>query len=194
MAIAYGWMETRVLSNSALSDTVGYAQTRLLQWRIALLWLLLVAALLAAEPGLSAAQLIAGAVFLALAVVLLRLWDDLADLPHDRAAHPQRVLVRSAHLGVFRALVAAGLPLLALLLVPDLRRLAIYGALLAVLAWLYHGPGGTRLARPLRTGLVLAKYPVLVFLAGAAPSGRTALVGLLLYALLAAHERLDRTA
>ena len=187
-------MEIRALSNSALADTVGYAWTRLLRWRIVALWLLLVAALLTSRPDLSATQWVAGLGFLMMAVMLLRLWDDLADLQHDRAKHPERLLVRSTHLSVFRAVVWTGLPLIALLLLPDLQRLATYSVLLAALAWLYRRPQKIPLTRRAREYLVLAKYPVLVILAGAGPSVRTALVGLLLYALLAAYEWQDATA
>jgi hypothetical protein len=193
MALASTWTEIVALSNSALSDIAGYARTRLRCWRIAVLWLLLVAALAAAGPGRSAARWVAGLCFLTLAVLLLRLWDDLADLLHDRVAHPERVLVQSTRPGSFRAGVWMGLPLLALFLWPDPWRLASWGALLAVLAWLYHGAPRFRPARAAREYLVLAKYPVLVMLAGAAPSLRAALVGVLLYSLLAFHAWRDQT-
>ena len=61
----------------------------------------------------------------------------------------------------------------------------------------WHGSTAARrkcwLARRAREYLVLAKYPVLVVLAGAGPSVRAGLVGLLLYAVLAAHEWQDAT-
>ena len=182
------------MSNSASSEITAYCRTRLLRWRVLVLWLLLLAALVAANPSLSVDQGVTGAVFLALALAVLRLWDDLADLPHDQVHHSERILVRSTHLGVFRAVVWMGTVLLALSLWPDLQRLAMYGGLLAALAWFYHGPWRARVARLPRACLVLAKYPVLVVLAGAEPSKRTWLIGLILYALLAAHEWQDTSA
>ena len=67
---------------------------------------LLVVAGLAGGRALNATEL---AVSLLLAFTLLlqfRLLDDISDLPHDRQAHPDRVLVRADSLGPFRALLA----------------------------------------------------------------------------------------
>ncbi len=184
-------METTALSNSTVADAVQYSRSRLLRWRIAALWALLAATLWAAEPLPDANRLVAPALFLALAMGLLRLWDDLADLDHDRAKHPQRVLVQSAGVLPFMAAVAIGLPLMAVMLLDDSRRVAVYCALLAGLGLLYHSRLGTRVPRAVRAGLVLVKYPVLVYLAGAGPSSRAWLAGLGLYAALLVYEWRD---
>lgn len=181
-------METGALSNFALAELGRYARTRLVCRRVVALWLLLIGALLAAAPVPPLGSVLAEAGFLGLAIALLRLWDDLADLPHDRAKHPHRVLATSSNLTCFRALAGIGLPLLGLALLPDLRRVVVYGALLGILAWLYHGRMAAGLSRPARTYLVLVKYPVLVFVGGAGPSARALLVGLVFYGLLCIHE------
>lgn len=106
-------------------------------------------------------------------VFQFRLWDDLADLPRDRAAHPERVLARAPSLAPFRALlVGAGLlNASALTLRPDpAPRLLAFAALnLALLLWygLAHGRAGT-LARHY---VPLVKYPVVVFLASGPAAG-----------------------
>ncbi len=174
-----------------VANALQYSRTRLLHWRMAALWLLLSGALWAAAPGLSVTQLGAAAALLALAAAVLRLWDDLADVSHDEAAHPERVLVSSGNLRPFVALVATGLLILMLALLDEPTRLAVYCALLAGFALLYHSRSARALPRPVRACLVLAKYPVLVVLAGAGFSGRAWLVLLALYAALCVFEWRD---
>lgn len=180
-----------MLSNSTVADAVQYSRSRLLRWRIVGLWALLLLTRLVAAPLPDAASVAPPALFLALALVLLRLWDDLADLEHDRAHHPQRVLVRSANRRAFAAAVALGLLLLVTALAADGRRVVVYGALLAWLGLLYHSGWRTRLPRAAREGLLLVKYPVLVFLAGAGPSRQAWVAGLVLYAVLLVYDWRD---
>lgn len=185
-------MEIKALSSSLIIEAIQYSRTRLLRWRLAALWMLLLAGLLATAAVLpSPATLATHAALLALAVALLRLWDDLADLSHDRRTHPERVLVAAVDPRPFVALLAIGLLALALAFLDDARRLSIYCGLLAALALLYHGPLRSSFPRPVRAYLVLSKYPVLVFLAGAPPSGRAWLVALCLYAVLGVYEWRD---
>jgi hypothetical protein len=181
-------MEIRALSNSTLNVGQQYLRSRLLRSRIVALWALLVAARTVAAPPERLAELIEPAVFLAVATALLRLWDDLADLGYDRVRHPERVLVVAAEVRPFVTVAVAGLISLIVALAHDERRLITYLALLAWLALLYHGPVSERLARSLRVGWVLVKYPVLVFLAGAGPSFRGCLVAVGLYAGLLIYE------
>jgi hypothetical protein len=188
MATPCEWTAIGVSWSSILADVARYVRERLLRWQIAALWVLLVLALVVASPGWPPAGLAAAAGFLAVAVAVLRLWDDLADLGHDRIVHPARVLVAAGDVRLFAVLVGIGLLLLAGWCAGDVRRVALYASLLAVLAVLYHSRPGQQLGRTLRACLVLVKYPVLVLLAGAAPSGRTWLTGLLLYAVLGIYE------
>ncbi|UCG72353.1 MAG: hypothetical protein JSV45_14075 [Chromatiales bacterium] len=180
-----------MLSSSTVADAVQYSRSRLLRWRIVALWALLVATRLVAAPLPGAASVVAPALFLALALVLLRLWDDLADLEHDRAQHPQRVLVQSANRRSFAVVVALGLLLMVVALLEDGRRVAVYGTLLASLGLLYHSGLRTRVPRAVRAGLVLIKYPVLVFLAGAGPSRQACVAGLALYVALLVYDWRD---
>jgi len=171
-----------------VSDAAAYSRTRLLRGRVLLLWLLLIAAMAMAAGPLSIETLALRSGFLALAMGLLRLWDDLADLSRDRREHPERVLVNSDNLRPFILVLVIGLLLVPLAFPGDDRRLISYGCLLIGLALLYHGPAGRRLPRPQRSYLVLVKYPVLIFLAGAPASGRGLLTGLGLYLLLGLYE------
>jgi len=184
-------MGIKVSLSSMATEVLAYARTRLLRWRMAGLWVLLLVGLVTAGPVPSVDSFAGQAAFLALATAVLRLWDDLADLSHDRREHPGRVLVASADLSAFVGLVAVGLLALALVLLDERQRLTTYGALLVALGLLYHSPLATALPRGLRGYLVLSKYPVLLFLAGAEPSGRGWLAALGLYAVLAVHEWRD---
>ncbi len=181
------------LSSSTVAEALRYAHSRLVRWRMAALWGLLVATRAVAAPD-SLARLAAPALFLALATALLRLWDDLADLAHDRVVAPRRVLVTSADLRPFAAVAGAGLVLLAVMLFADPPRLAVYLGLLVGLGSIYHLRLTAGLPRPTRAALVLVKYPLLVYLAGAGPSTRAALSALGLYAVLLSYEWRDDAA
>lgn len=184
-------MEITVLSNSQIADAREYTRSRLLRWRILALWALLVATRLIAAPLPDPESVATPALFLALALVVLRLWDDLADLEYDRSRHPQRMLVRSDNLSMFVAVVVLGLLLMGGAQADDSRRLAVYVALLVWLALLYHSSLGIRVPRTARAVLVLIKYPVLVYLAGADPSRRAGLAALFLYLALLMYEWRD---
>jgi hypothetical protein len=96
-------------------------------------------------------------------VALFRIWDDVSDRAHDRATHPDRVLVRATSIAPFRAAVltlAVGAAGMLGLAYPH------PGGLLTFLAV----TGGMALWYACRSGrttvgdhVLLAKYPALVF-------------------------------
>jgi hypothetical protein len=174
-----------------MAELLHYAQTRLLRWQIVLLWAVLIATLLVSGEsiGSQAAQL-TQSVLLLVAIFVFRLWDDLADREHDRLRHPERVLVKAQGLTPFIVVLIAGLLLLSFLLRDDARRLLAYLGLVALLSLLYHSGFGQALGRSARSGLVLLKYPLFVYLL-ASPSRRAWLAGPGLYILLLVYEWRD---
>lgn len=90
------------------SDLADYAQERLLTFRIIALWVLLTLGVTIVAPS-KADQWPLLALFAAAYLAVFRLQDDIADLTHDRERHPDRVLVRSAHVAQFRRLATIGL-------------------------------------------------------------------------------------
>ena len=179
------------MSSSVLNEACEYAHSRLLRARVAALWLLVAGALVIAAPGLSPDRVAGAAGFLLLAVAVLRLWDDLADREHDRVLHPERVLTRTTHVGVFAVGVVLGLAVLAATVFPHPSRVMGLIVLVLVLGFLYHGPAKRVMPRAARAFLVIAKYPILVFVAGAPPSQRAWAVTLVLYVVLGVFEWLD---
>lgn len=173
---------------SVIRDIVYYCRIRLCDWRVAALWGSLVVLLLVQAPRLSFSELACIAVFLAAATALLRLWDDLADVEYDRAHHPDRVLFTSGNKRAFVALLVAGLAVLWLTLADEPGGFTGFGILLLFLALLYYSRVAKGLPRPVRASLVLVKYPALLTIAGATPSGSTWLIGLMLYVTLGFFE------
>jgi hypothetical protein len=156
------------------ADGLAYLKARMLSLRIGLLWLLLFAcAAPVAVFGLPTVALAAG-----LFILAFRLWDDLADLAHDRAHHSDRLLVRAPGLGPFRLArwvllaILTGL-LWALAGLP--RALALLG-LMTILAAGYGITDGRPALRPTRLALVLAKYPAFVLLLAGDPGNPLALM------------------
>lgn len=174
-----------------MAELFRYLQTRMLRWQIAFLWAVLIATLLVSGEAIGppAAQL-TQSVFLLAAIFVFRLWDDLADREHDRLRHSERVLVNCQDFTPFIVVLLAGLLLLALLLRDDVRQLITYLGLVALLAVLYHSGLGKVLARSARSGLILLKYPLFVYLL-LTPSHRAWLAGLGLYVLLLVYEWRD---
>jgi hypothetical protein len=159
------------------AESCQYLRERILKARIGLLWLLLLIGglLTNAEPLTHLPWLALGS---ALFILAFRLCDDLADLAHDRAHHPQRCLVRSVDLQPFRAaqwfLFALLIWLLAMVAEGG-RVLAFLVLVVAILA-LYRVTRNQAGLRPLRTVLVLAKYPAFVLLLARRPSEPGALL------------------
>jgi hypothetical protein len=165
-------METVVSSQSWPSELWAWATTRLLLPRIGVLWLLLM--FVSRQTG-------EAALLAALLIAQFRLWDDLADRRHDGRHHPQRVLVSSVHGVHFGMLcVAAALPVLVMLWTAPLQ-VAVYLLLCLGVASVYSAD--TALPRLLRAQLVLLKYAVFAWLAGASVA-----LGMGLWLALAVYE------
>jgi hypothetical protein len=184
-------MEITALWNSIAADVTRYALARLVRWRMAALWLLLVTAYLVAQsPARPVSGLAMPAAFLLLAIMTFRVWDDLADRGHDRLRLPQRTIVASRHLWPFILLVVTGLLLLAAMLRASPTLLVILAWFTVGMALLYHSGPGSQVSRPLRAGLVLAKYPLFVFLM-VTPTYRAWLAGVSVLIVLAMYEWRD---
>jgi 4-hydroxybenzoate polyprenyltransferase len=102
-------------------------------------------------------------------LVQFRVWDDLADRERDRRRHADRALPAASRLGPFHALWGAAAGASAALLAAGPAagtRLAGYGLLGLGLA-LWYARGARRWTWPvLGYHVVLAKYPVFVYLLG----------------------------
>ena len=134
----------------------------------ALVLLLVGAAALGGTPS-AAWALAAGATALLL-VFQFRLWDDLADAPLDRVAHPERHLPRSESAAPFHAALAVtgGVSLLAVFFLSGAAAAAgLLGANALFAAWYRRTPEKRK--RIPGTLLLLAKYPVFVLLLAPAP-------------------------
>jgi 4-hydroxybenzoate polyprenyltransferase len=143
-----------------MREALDYARERLLDARLALVTALLVALARFAAPELPAGGLVWQALAAGLAVVGFRIWDDLADLPHDSVHHAERVLVKSAWpsgYALTSLFLLAGAA--ALIFVLQGKAGATTLALAAAMLGLVY-----RLPRTaLRQGACLAKYPAIVF-------------------------------
>ena len=143
-----------------------------------------------AEP--TAARLTAAAGLAALLLLQFRLWDDLEDRDRDRAAHPERVLARTAPAPFRRALVAIGLGnLVAVAAAPSVA--ALTGLVFLDAAFFAAYRLRARASdRVWRFGVLLAKYPVFVGLvaaaAGAPRTPRLALAMAAMYAAASVYE------
>ena len=135
-----------------------------------------------------------------LALVGLRIWDDLADLPLDRQRHPSRVLCRSGNLPLFRTLAAAAVASPLLLSWQSSGAGVAYLLYCVVLAATYASTqaraalsAGASLQRKARVAVVLLKYPVvcasaLLALRQLVHDFAVIQALLLLYAAAVAHE------
>jgi hypothetical protein len=171
-----------------VAELVAWARTRLAQPRIAALWLVVLAAVLAAAPrGAPGSTLLLSAALIA----QFRLWDDLEDLPHDRVHAPDRVLVASRELLAFRVALAASIGLVGVgfATVDGWARAGAFAALVLAMAVLYRTMDSTTSRRWLRAQLVLLKYPAFVLLLAEEPaSPRAIAAALVLCGVLGFHE------
>lgn len=162
-----------------------YLIERILRLRIGLVWLLVLAGVLMTTTD-PLSRLPALAIITALFILVFRLWDDLADLGHDRRHHPDRCLSRVNDLQPFHMtqwLLVVGLAALLFLFVDEERSLAFLGLAVAFYA-MYRVTGKRPALRHLRAALVLAKYPAFVLLLAHAPGDPVApLVALSVYLL-----------
>lgn len=163
-----------------VTEALCYLQERIVSLRVALLWLLLWGCALstAVEP---LARLPWLAIVSALFIVAFRLWDDLADLEHDRRHSPGRCLVRATNLRPFHTAQWLLITLLAVLLVTVGSAHALaFVCLVAVMFAMYRLTSGRAELRPFRQVAVLSKYPVFVLLVAHSPGDSGALLAALI--------------
>jgi len=168
-----------------------WLRERVLQPRIALLWLAVLGATLAAGADGPPAWT---AVTTAWLVVQFRLWDDLEDVPYDSVRASDRVLVRNRDLRRLWAVAGASFVVLALGLAraQGPLRAAAYVLVVVAMASVYRAMAANGSHRRMRSSLVLLKYPAFVLLLAAQPAATSALVSaLLLYIGLAAYGGLE---
>jgi hypothetical protein len=178
-------------SSGAMAEMLDYIRTRIARGRIALLWLLVFGACIAAGPTASIAIIAWVALASALLIVQFRLWDDLEDVLHDRVHHPDRTLARSTDLTRFwRSLGISIIVAVPFFGVFSGKFHALAYLLLIVWLWLlYRLLRPSPAARVVRSMLVLAKYPAFVLLLAPEPwRVRTAAVAMTLYLVLAVYE------
>lgn len=187
-------METRVSSNSAAADLVGYGRTRIAQGRVAALIAALAALAFVAEAPRGVGDGLLRTALAALLVVSFRVWDDLADRAFDAVHHPDRVLARSAALGWFWAMLAGAVAITVggLAAFGGAASLSIYAGLIVLLAVVYHGPLKLTRERFIRAQLVLLKYPAFIAMLGASGvTSRTTLCAAAGYLLISLHDWRD---
>lgn len=173
-------------------DWVGYLRTRVLIPKVIVLWVAVsVAGWFVADgafPNLFCAFVIAG-----LGVVAFRLMDDLADREHDRDMHPERVLVRSQHIGSFWVNAVCLVIVLVVLTTAWLTLGRGLGMLVLAISLFGIGMayGSVPHQRKIITAIVLLKYPVLILLMAIEPARVSSIVlAALFYAVPLADEAL----
>lgn len=186
-------METTVSSSSPTADLAGYGRERIAKVRIALLVALVAGLGFVAQPASGIADAFLRVFLAACLVVQFRLWDDLADRPHDRMHHPGRVLAaRSGSDAPFVfALVLLGAAIVAVLAGIGMVRIAAYASIVGFTAAAY-ALGTEAGERPRGVApFLLLKYPAFVMLPLAAPFGaRGLLPAAAAYLAVALYDRL----
>lgn len=163
------WTEIVVLL-SCLEDILAYRRTRLpARLYLPLALLLCVASWWAMMPSGVVVALM-DLLLVGSLLVQFRLWDDLADRMRDRQNHPERLLARTNRVGPFVGLlvVLSGSNLVWLVLSRPVTAFVVLLTLDAGFAAWY---GGLRERWPgvvLQYHVLLSKYPVFVYLVGAA--------------------------
>ena len=143
---------------------------------------------------------IRGALVASLIVLALRVWDDLEDRGHDALAHPDRVTVRpeaAVPLRYLSLVSGGGAIALVAIGVEPVNRLLICALLGVALGIWYWARTSLSASRVIAAHVVLAKYPVIAYVA--APGTLRGISGLALaapvfiamYLLLCIHEALD---
>ncbi|MEO7366711.1 MAG: hypothetical protein ABIZ36_02060 [Gemmatimonadaceae bacterium] len=145
-------------------------------------------------------SIIRGALVAGLIVLALRVWDDLEDRSHDAFAHPARITVRPDSTNPLRyvSLVSGGIAIaLVAIGVDPMNRLLICAVLgIALAAW-YRVRASLSPSRVFAAHVVLAKYPVIAYIAAPEALRRSsglafaAPVFIAMYLLLCIHEALD---
>lgn len=157
-----------MLSNSWMNDWRRYLATRCVSMRMAALAVLLLFTAWSLSFPESAVEAVTDLVILSLLLLQFRLWDDLSDVESDRVEHANRVLVQCGRLSRFWLLMG-GVGMLNIVLVAWQRPSESVVALLLLhallLAWYSLSTRiGWRIAN---YHIVLAKYPVFVFIVSA---------------------------
>jgi hypothetical protein len=165
---------------------------RLASRRFVLLCALMAALLYAASPHPSSAAFLVKAIFLIIMISLFRLWDDIADAAYDRERGVDRPTTQTGNRVLFAGVLIAGLAGTLLVFIDDPARLATFLALAGALAIVYHAPPFQRLPRAMRVYIMLGKYPVLLYLAGAPLTARAWVAAIIGYLVVAAFDTLDR--
>jgi 4-hydroxybenzoate polyprenyltransferase len=181
------------VSTFGASLAASYLTTRLPASRFGPLAIALVLASLTGESVPTLGTLLQRLLLATSLIVQFRIWDDLADRQRDRDRHPERILPAARRLGPFHGLwvvaAAAAGALLALGPCPAWR-LSVYG-LFGLALGLWYTAGRRRWTQSLlHYHVVLAKYPVFVYLIGggtARPLPRV-LAALSVYLALCAYE------
>lgn len=133
-------------------------------------------------------------------VLALRVWDDLEDRAHDGFAHPDRITVLPEATAPLRylSLVSGGIAIaLVAMGVEPMNRLIICAVLGIALAVWYRVRASLSPSRVFAAHVVLAKYPVIAYLAApeALRTGSAlalaAPIFIAMYLLLCIHEALD---
>ncbi len=145
-------------------------------------------------------SVIRGALVAYLIVLALRVWDDLEDRSLDAFAHPDRITVRPEATTPLRylSLVSGGIAIaLVAIGAEPMNRLLICAVLgIALAAW-YRLRASLSPSRVFAAHVVLAKYPVIAYLAAPEALRRSsglalaAPVFIAMYLLLCIHEALD---
>ncbi|WP_301102720.1 hypothetical protein [Propionivibrio sp.] len=183
-------------SSAAVAELLAYGRERIARWRVAALVLGVAALACTAQAPRGPVDVLVRTTLAALLVATFRLWDDLADSDHDRARHPDRVLVRSARTRCFWfvLLALAGIALCAVGVFAGPTGLSLYAILILLLVFVYHGPW-PRPARFMRDQLVLLKYPVFIaMLTTEGFSWRSTLFGAIAYLLVSVFDWRDDVA
>jgi 4-hydroxybenzoate polyprenyltransferase len=186
------------LTMSLQKELQEYVLTRLVRWKVALIWAILVitshlSACLQASFWTTASLRDAAyvSVMLMALIVALRIWDDLADRDYDAKHHTQRVLPHSRFASVYVAVVV-------LLFCATLTMMWMYSRagqvwilciLIAGLILVYGGGYFIKLPRQLRAQCVLLKYPFLLLLFSEVPfSPMSLILAVMVYGLASADE------
>lgn len=175
------------MSSKPASDLIAYGVERLRTWPMMALWLLVSGAAVAAAHPQDLAAVIIRILLAASLIAQFRLWDDLVDRDHDRHLHPQRMMVRTSHLGTFRiAVLLLALPNIALLTaLGGVSHLAGYIGLVIATAIAYRMPWRSRL---LRNQFLLLKYPAFIGLSQTVLATNAAIAAVVVYLIVSAYD------
>lgn len=174
-----------------MRDAWKYARTRLLTGRVGLLCVGMTVLLLVAMREVTPGAFLGCTLLLAAMITVLRLWDDIADADHDRRRGVERVMAQTGRTAIPIVLLGIGIAVVSAFLVDEPPRFATFAVLLVALGLVYHAPVCRSIPRPMRVYLVLGKYPVLLYLAGAPLTVRGWIAATVAYVVIAAYDTWD---